>query len=110
MNIAGLAKIPEPLPDISKLEGEFQRYKQKCKDLDLIRQWLQGINIVDRTQIPKVTMDITTSLRSIEEQILQFKKQVKLDDSVITTLSFFLQHDSSLFKAISLKYRQQLKR
>jgi hypothetical protein len=106
--IAILGQLKD-IPNIQEFATDFMQKKQRCKELSLVRLWLQAMNT--SFEIPRINAeDNTITLLQLDTQITQFIQQVNLNEQDINTLIFFLSKKSSLFETISQKYKQQLKK
>ena len=95
------------LPPIQEFSKNFLYLHQKLKELYLIKNWLQTLNVLE-VPIIKETDLATIQLWQLESLVIEYSEAIQLSDIAIKTLAFFLTKKSSLFEAISQKYRETI--
>ena len=96
------------LPPIQEFSKNFLYLHQKLKELYLIKNWLQTLNVLLEVPIIKETDLATIQLWQLESLVIEYSEAIQLSDIAIKTLAFFLTKKSSLFEAISQKYRETI--
>jgi hypothetical protein len=94
------------IPALADYVKQFAEWKQKLKELALIKQWLQSLNV--EMKVPEVPDDNGIELWQLEALVSDFSDDIELRQDAINTLAFFLLRKSSLFEAISQQYRRKL--
>ena len=96
----------DEFPSLVEFSKQFVELKQRLRELALIKQWLQSLNV--EMKFPQIPEDNDIELWQLEALVSDLTDDIELKQEAINTLAFFLLRKSSLFEAISQQYRRKL--